>query len=704
MRGADVRRGAVVGLAVLGLIGSVPASGGGGVLGAIGRLVGRPAGGFVEAVSKPTLDNVEASGHRLVEDVDQRLEARIEQADDAVQEALDDADRVIEARIGQVDVVMAARISQIDASASILVERSLGELDVISRARIEEATAGAQAVVRDLDDAGRKRIEQADQVLEARIAQVDGMVEQAIHRADAAAAARIEQLDLVAERRLGNLDVIASKQTLLVEGSLLKVAALAAMLAFLVLGIWPVLRDAQLPWTELRLARTMGARARVVLGLVRASAAWCAIRIAGVVAVAAILFGLSRTLPLGSAEAIDRLTAMHEEAQRRGLDAFDLAGVQYHTAQLAILDPRRQHCHRGVLLKAELLSDVFARGGWSFREEGLRAVSDDLARLEWAADPACGAGPSDPDVLVAQAHVLWQAAADRAVELEAAQLCAQALTGPDGADFRLRGLALHYLRAFLWDAPPGMDREVAELRAADDPDALADFRPLQASLAFDRLAASLSESASDAYVALLDAQARVESASGSEVTEALRVRAGAAEAVISAWRAFDAGLVGDPAIAGSRSVAMGALALDDAPLSQALWYAASPADVGRAPRAREVADAGLRARIAPVRIAWARRYLGPLGETTRRVVGFEEARRYLAFEDRAAAFQAAYVEWRKAGDDATPARAQAAACGAARMGLYVGTGAERRPVVEAMGVDGDTDCGEVSVDWLYLRR
>ena len=83
----------------------------------------------------------------------------------------------------------------------------------------------------------------------------------------------------------------------------------------------------------------------------------------------------------------------------------------------------------------------------------------------------------------------------------------------------------------------------------------------------------------------------------------------------------------------------------------------------------------LRARIAPLRVAWEQRYAPMLGPSERAIVSYEESRRFEAFEQRAAAFEAAYIEFLVAArGDVAPAKllelAVAAATRSAGMTLY----------------------------------
>jgi hypothetical protein len=87
--------------------------------------------------------------------------------------------------------------------------------------------------------------------------------------------------------------------------------------------------------------------------------------------------------------------------------------------------------------------------------------------------------------------------------------------------------------------------------------------------------------------------------------------------------------------------------------------------------------------MAPIRIAWARRYLVALSSEVQALVGYEESERFARYERAALDFQRAYVAYRKA--LATPATPEpqlstlrdAAALGAAHLGLYNVAASER---------------------------
>ena len=128
----------------------------------VGDLPGKAVGSFIGTATKPTIRNVENSGHQIVKDLDRRMEARIVQLSDEIDESLgnniDKVDQSLEDRIDQIDQSMEKRIYQIDG----VISKSLLEVDRISEARVQQ-----------LDKVATVRIKQVDQVLVNRINQID---------------------------------------------------------------------------------------------------------------------------------------------------------------------------------------------------------------------------------------------------------------------------------------------------------------------------------------------------------------------------------------------------------------------------------------------------------------------------------------------------------------------------------------------------
>lgn len=668
----------------------------------IGVLLGRPVGSFVEAVTTPTLENVEGSGHRLVEDVDNRLSGQIGRLGKEAQARIEQVDAVAKDRLSQADAIMAARIVQVDASANRLVEKSLGELDEISRKRVDQAARAGSGLIKQVDGVAQQRLAQADGILQERIEQVRGAAQASIAQVDDALAARIEQLDEVAERRIGTLDVVATKQGLNIEGTLLKVAALAAMLVFLVVIFRYLFTEAPALWNELKASDLTTTRR--VASVAATSSRWIGLRLVVALVGIAGLYWLSTFLPLGARRNAERLADVHEKALAASVRALDFTRVRYHAAQLAVLAPERDRRHRALALKSELVRTVFTGLGLLRRAEGVRQVAADLEQVEAAYREAFGDDREEPDASIVKGYVTWQLATSRDNEYDAVEHCVRALETkvPEDWPVLLRPLAINYLRSYLdRPLPPStgegrtytLEQLQAVLAKVDKEESV--LPPLQHVLVYDGLVRELDAASADAYLSMLDDHAEyllarkglgaqrepklADSEAGlspaqRSVLEAKRRRQEHAGQVIAAWRRFDDRLRTDPWLAGT-ATALSAFTLNDAPLTQALWFQVRPDAPDLPARLATIKDPVLKAQIAPLRIAWARRLVNPLGENLRRVIPYEEAERFARFEEQTAAFGSAYVGYRvasrsgAAARDLGPLRASAAV-GAARLGLF----------------------------------
>jgi hypothetical protein len=254
--------------------------------------------------------------------------------------------------------------------------------------------------------------------------------------------------------------------------------------------------------------------------------------------------------------------------------------------------------------------------------------------------------------------------------------------------------------------PPSADHPYdieALARLAAAPVAEASALPFDAAEKYDELVLQLDRAGSSAYVALLDAQADLAlsaaalgkkripaygtapaalSAPERAVLDAKHARLERARDVVAAWRHFDAQLEAAPELHGSELL-LAVLTLNDAPLSQALWFEAHPDNLGDAPGLHDEKDTVSRLGMAPIRIAWARRYLVALSSEVQALVGYEESERFARYERAALDFQRAYVAYRKA--LATPATPHAqlsslrddAALSAGHLGLYSVAAGER---------------------------
>jgi hypothetical protein len=100
--------------------------------------------------------------------------------------------------------------------------------------------------------------------------------------------------------------------------------------------------------------------------------------------------------------------------------------------------------------------------------------------------------------------------------------------------------------------------------------------------------------------------------------------------------------------------------------------------------------ATLRIAVAPIRVAWARRYAALIGPAARDIVAFEESHRYSAYERRTVAFEAAYVSFAKAmmaKDADSPSLrdlATRAVRASAALAIYRGEGASRPALADSL--------------------
>jgi hypothetical protein len=178
------------------------------------------------------------------------------------------------------------------------------------------------------------------------------------------------------------------------------------------------------------------------------------------------------------------------------------------------------------------------------------------------------------------------------------------------------------------------------------------------------------------------------------VAHARAERRARAEEVLAAWKEFDLRVQSVPGLAGS-PVVLAIFRLDDAVVTRALWFIENPEANTGAPLLAELgtteADAALKLKLAPPRVAWARRYGTLLDERPRDVVEFQEAERWKQDERAARAFEEALVAWRMAGSGAGEALRLKAALAAAELGLFLEGGAAGPRAPFALAIAGDLD-------------
>jgi hypothetical protein len=686
---------------------SEPASAGWNPIRSAGQSFGS---GLADSLATPTINKLERSGHNLVSDVNAKLEQRIDQFGGTLAGTVGKLDSLAEARLDQTDTILTARIAQLGVAANMAASTAIGGLDQVAKRRIAQLEQSGSRLIDQLGEERKKTLDHVDQVLHDRIGQLDQVVAQSLDDVDEILRERIDQLDDVAERRLGSADLMVTKQAVALENSLLRIGAVLAALVFLVYVFKELYRDFFKFWDEHRQGGDKGPK-RIGLAALKA-AGFVALR----VSVAAICIGalfLYMKEPSTSRARLDGLIAENEKSFDKSRASLDFSRVRFYASQLSLLEPdeTKRDYYRYEARKYELVRAVLSRPTLLQKPQGIRNVVGEIRALERATDP-------DPDLVALQAYVSFrvtQSSTTRHGEVEAAELAEKALllaAQPNTAVVVLKPLAAAVLRALLEDPVPGssVSTHFDKLRASLDSAGPAPFAPLESASVFDEAVAKLNEKSSNAFIAMLEAHAKsvlaakalkgkqkrpVLSTTGEPTTTpalteqekavaaALKARLDAARRVIQAWTEFDAELVANERLADS-NVVFAVFGLNDAVLSQALWFEGDPNTAVPAP-AIEAAPLRMRIHMTPVRVEWSRRYGQSLGRGTSWMFGFQEAERFKRYQTRVRAFVDAFVDLRtNPGDDGrTEERRRAAALAAAELGIYQGARGKRR----ALGLD-----------------
>jgi hypothetical protein len=375
----------------------------------------------------------------VLADVDTRLGARVTQVGDVATKLVKQVDGVAGERIAQIDQSLEKRILQVQLSAQAVTKGALDQIDDISRKRLAEANVVGQGLVTQLGKETQKTLASADRILKERSADLGRMVDGVVEHADQVVQARIEQIDETAGRRLGNVDVIATKQRLALEQTLLRVAILVGLVVFVVFALRRMWEAYVKAADEVQGQRSLRAAWRVTAAmgkpLMRQTLA------AG--AAVGVLALLYQQLPLGAAREAEALCDRHKQGLAKSLEALDYTQVRFHASQLELLLPGEDSYYQAMAAKAELLRDLLARPGLLATTKGVGEVVERVQAVERLLGER-----ADPDVLVAKAIVLWQVGQRRADEHEAASLCARALRLAPGG-FALAPLARSYVLGFL---------------------------------------------------------------------------------------------------------------------------------------------------------------------------------------------------------------------------------------------------------------
>jgi hypothetical protein len=156
-----------------------------------------------------------------------------------------------------------------------------------------------------------------------------------------------------------------------------------------------------------------------------------------------------------------------------------------------------------------------------------------------------------------------------------------------------------------------------------------------------------------------------------------------AQQVVAAWTVFDTGLRKATGLEGPLLSSL--FRLNDAVLTRALWFVASKDTLETGKRLEDLSDGddglALRIKLAPARIAWARRYPELFRGPAKQIMEFEETERFRAWEAWTIEFERAMVALRiaeKSGEDEATARWRTIRSAAA-LGLYVETAGHRDP-------------------------
>jgi len=655
----------------------------GGALKSSGKSLGGGLGqGAVEAIQPAlvsTIGTAQAAASTLVADVDVRLTRQVDHAGGV-------ASRLVSETKGAVD-------------------ESLSTVDHILEKRLLQVEVAANGVVRRLDGAVARNLDKADTILKERSAQLGQIVSSSIQQADRALEQRIAQLDEAVALRLGNVDVIASKQRIGIEETLVRTGVLLALLVFVVI----VLRTVWLRYVAMHAeldARRGVARALAYLG---GFARPVALQVLAAGVAVAILYGLYDRLPLGARAQAAKLAATHRRAMNDSMTRFDFSRVRFHASQLEVLQPEDGAYYQAMAGKAELLRDLIMRPALLATEEGVSQIVERVQALERRMGDR-----ADPDVLTMKALVLWQVGDSKQDEHAAASYCARALRLSPGG-FALAPLARHYIRAFMHTpylapgSPYGRDAEsMQDLRVlASAPLAEDEAFPLAPVLAFDDLVLRLDRELVPVYLDMLRAHAEVVrlargrpaakprtatmTTAPPDLADARRRRGELAARVLAVWRRLDEGLDSIPGLSG-KSAVLAVFRLNDASYTRAAWFIEQPDTNELAPLLAEIGDVALRAKLAPPRIAWEKRYGRLIATELHGVAELQEANRFAAFERQSRDFEQAYVGLIVAppGPERDTLRRNAAVL-SAKLALYVSdpSARARRPVAASLTTEAD---------------
>jgi len=366
--------------------------------------------------------------------------------------------------------------------------------------------------------------------------------------------------------------------------------------------------------------------------------------------------------------------------------------------------------------KAALLRDLVMRPALLATDQGIGQIVERVQALERQLGDR-----ADPDVLTMKSLVLWQVGTTKRDEHAAASYSARALRLSPGG-FALAPLARHYIRAFLHapylepGTPYGRDAEsLKDLRVLGATPVEKDSGfPLASVIDLDRLMGKLDRDLTPAYLEMLQAHAEVlqhlsppqqhrhgrakepstteasEAAESTTLMQARQRRTLAATQVLTVWRQFEDGIEGIPGLTG-KSAVLAIFRLNDATYSRAAWFVEQPRQNDLAPVLADVPSPTLRAKLAPPRIGWEKRYGALITRELHTVAELQEASRFTAFEKENLEFEQAYVGQLVSPTGPTAdSKRRSAAILAAKLGLYISDPNQmRRSVAESLTTPAD---------------
>jgi hypothetical protein len=671
---------------------------------AIGDVLSPGASRLAEAASTPVFRNAESTGRRLLYDFEGVTARRLDQAGTIVNKAVDNAFANTGALASQIDLSLEARIMQLDKSVNGTIDNvgqearaTLLTVDKVIGHNIARARNAALQVLSRVDKSVEERLAQLDEMLRLRLGDVSQMIQTTLAQVDEIAKARLDQLDEIAGRRIGNLDVVATKQGLSLEAMLVRLATLLGAFFFFAFLMWSA-------WTNFvkhselieHLRSNDSGTGIEKLTIKRKLGLWT-LQTGFALACFAAVLAVANYLPKPAEARRSAQVADHARALGNAVRGYDFTSVRYHYSQLEILRPG-DPSFRSLAMKADLLRDIFERPARLHTAEGLR-------ELERQLDQARDLAPEDPDFLVLTGYVIWQAGTTREDELDAAHLCAKALTMKRrgmvierfmAGSFMLRPLAENYVRRFRHDPyqpEPNTDqaKKVEEIARVQIPEAPSRMEELAQVLAYNELVARLDDQMMPAYVRMLEAHAAYAAAAVPKkdktydvdgATKARAARSAAAADVVKAWLEFDNALADSDELAGDPA-SLNAFTLDDAIMSQAMYFWAEAHDdkneevpldpkvvpqvgvlaffdgeaptpeVKKATKGQKPVQDKLRLRAAarPLRTVWAERMSPLLGTYTQDVFAKEEADRFKALEKSVNDLATGWAEIRKSAEN-----------------------------------------------------